>query len=48
MKVNNSKDMFLQMENLFERVDSLAATLTELRAQIKEKDTTITELNRKV
>jgi len=48
MKANYSKDIFPQMEEMFERIDSLTATLTELKAQIKEKDATIKQLNHKV
>ena len=48
MKDYYSRDMVHQMEELFERVDSLTATVKELRKENKAKDETIKRLNRDV
>ncbi len=40
-----SKDMVRQMEELFERVDALTATVNDLKAENKQKDETIKQLH---
>lgn len=45
MKDYYNKDMIRQMEELFERVDALTATVNELKEENKEKDETLKHLH---